>query len=60
MIRVRKGCDDRSRGTERELEDTMLLVLKMEDDAMSQSHQKLEKTRKQDFSLEPPEGTWAC
>ena len=60
MIRVRNGCDDRSRGTERELEDAMLLVLKMEDDAMSQSHQKLEKTRKQDFSLEPPEGTWAC
>ena len=32
-----------------ELEDAMLLLLKMEDDAMSQSHQKLEKTRKQTF-----------
>ena len=47
MIRVRKGCDNKSRGAEGELEDAMLLVLKKEDDAMSQSHQKPEKTRKQ-------------
>ena len=49
MIRVRKGCDNKSRGAEGELEDAMLLVLKKEDDAMSQSHQKPEKTRKQTF-----------
>ena len=43
MIRVRKGCDDKRRGTEGEQEDAMLLILKKEDDAMSQSHQKLDK-----------------